>query len=227
MFGVIVNVIAIIIGSSIGLLLKKGLPEKIKTIVIQAIGLATVAIGIADAIKTENPLLLILSLVIGGIIGTLLMIDHRLEKVGEYAESKFSGQESEGNGFAKGFVLATLVYCIGAMAIVGSIEAGVQGDYSTLYIKSLLDGVTAIIFTSTLGIGVMFSIIPVFIYQGTMVLLGIQLEPLLTDQMITEMSAVGGILIFAIGLNLLNIKKLNLGDLLPAIFIPIIYFLII
>lgn len=224
MFGVIVNVIAIVIGSSIGLLLKKGLPEKIKTIVIQAIGLATVAIGIADAIKTDNPLLLILSLVIGGIIGTILMIDHRLEKAGEYAESKFSEEDS---GFAKGFVLATLVYCIGAMAIVGSIEAGVQGDYSTLYIKSLLDGVTAIIFTSTLGIGVMFSIIPVFIYQGTMVLLGIQLEPLLTDQMITEMSAVGGVLIFGIGLNLLNIKKLNLGDLLPAIFIPIIYFLII
>lgn len=223
MFGVFVNVIAIVVGSCIGLLLKKGLPEKIKKIVIQAIGLATIVIGIADAIKTSNPLLLIMSLVIGGVIGTLLMIDHRLEQVGKYAESKFSDEDS---GFAKGFVLATLVYCIGAMAIVGSIEAGVQGDYSTLYIKSLLDGVTAIIFTSTLGIGVMFSIIPVFLYQGTMVLLGIQLEPLLTDQMITEMSAVGGVLIFGIGLNLLEIKKVNLGDLLPAIFIPIIYFLL-
>lgn len=224
MLGVIVNVVAIVVGSSIGLLLKKGLPERIKKIVIQAIGLATVAIGIADAIKTTNVLLLIMSLVIGGIIGTLLMIDIRLEKVGEYAEKKFASEDDK--GFAKGFVLASLIYCIGAMAIVGSIEAGVQGDYSTLYIKSLLDGVTAIIFTSTLGIGVMFSIVPVFIYQGAMVLLGIQLEPLLTDQMITEMSAVGGVLIFGIGINLLEIKKLNLGDLLPAIFIPIIYFLI-
>jgi len=222
MFGVLVNVIAIIVGGLIGLLLKKGLPEKIKIIVMQAIGLSTIVIGLASAIKTESPLLLILSLVIGGVIGTLLKIDINLKKLGDSVEAKFDNGSGK---FSKGFVLATLIYCIGAMAIVGSIEAGVAGDNTILYVKSLLDGVTAIIFTASLGYGVIFSAIPVFIYQGIFVLLGIQLEPIFTDQMINEMSAVGGVLIFGIGLNLLDIKKVNLGDLLPAIFIPIAYFI--
>lgn len=223
MFGVLVNVIAIVVGGTIGLLLKKGLPEKIKVIVIQAIGLATIAIGLASAIQTESPLLLILSLVIGGVIGTLLKIDVNLKKLGDSVEEKFD--KGSGN-FSKGFVMATLIYCIGAMAIIGSFEAGIEGDNTILYVKSLLDGVTAIIFTASLGYGVIFSAIPVFIYQGMFVLLGIQLEPIFTDTMITEMSAVGGVLIFGIGLNLLEIKKVNLGDLLPAIFIPVLYYLI-
>lgn len=223
MLGVLVNVLAIIIGGIIGLFLKKGLSEKLKRIVIQAVGLSTIVIGISSAILTENLLLLVLSLVIGGVIGTLLKIDSNLEKLGTSIENKFS---KTNGGFAKGFVLASLIYCVGAMAIVGSIEAGVHGDNTTLYIKSILDGVTAIIFTASLGYGVIFSSIPVLIYQGVIVILGIQMEAILTDEMITEMSAVGGVLIFAIGLNLLDIKKLNLGDLLPSIFIPLIYFLI-
>jgi len=223
MLGVIVNVIAIIIGGFIGLLLKKGLPDRFKTIVIQAIGLSTIVIGITSAILTENILLFVLSLVTGGVIGTILKIDYNLEKLGKYVEHKF---DSKADGFAKGFVLASLIYCVGAMAIVGSIEAGVNGDNTTLYIKSILDGVTAVIFTASLGYGVIFSSIPVLLYQGTMVLLGIQVQQFLTDEIITEMSAVGGILIFAIGLNLLEIKRVRLGDLLPAIFIPAIYMII-
>ena len=223
MFGVIVNVVAIIAGGIVGLLLKKGLPERLKTIVIQAVGLAVIIIGLSSAILTENLLLLVLSLVIGGVIGTLLKIDQRLESTGQKLEEKFGKNEG---GFAKGFVLATLVYCVGAMAIVGSIQAGVEGDNTTLYIKSILDGVTAIIFTATLGYGVIFSSIPVLIYQGLIVILGIQMQSFLTDEMINEMGAVGGVLILGIGLNLLDIKKLNLGDLLPSIFIPIIYFVI-
>lgn len=224
MYGVLVNVLAIIIGGSIGLLLKKGLNERIKTVVIQAVGLAVIVIGISSAILTESILLLVLSLVIGGIIGALLKIDHNLEKFGKNIENRFADKEG---GFAKGFVLATLIYCVGAMAIVGSIEAGVDGNNTTLYIKSILDGVTAIVFTASLGYGVIFSSIPVLIYQGTIVILGIRLEPFMTEEMINEMSAVGGVLIFAIGLSLLEIKKINLGDLLPSIFIPIIYLLFI
>jgi uncharacterized membrane protein YqgA involved in biofilm formation len=223
MLGVLVNVGAILVGGTIGLLLKKGLPENIKNIVMQAIGLATIVIGISSAILTQNVLLFVLSLVFGGVIGTLLKIDYRLDQFGKNVEEKF---KYTNGGFAKGFVTATLIYCVGAMAIVGSIEAGVEGDNTTLYIKSILDGVTAIIFTASLGYGVLFSSIPVFLYQGAMVLLGIQVQRFLTDDIIVEMSAVGGILIFAIGLNLLNIKRVNLGDLLPAIFIPAIYMII-
>ena len=224
MFGVIVNVVAILIGGTVGLLLKKGLNENVKTVVMQAIGLSTIVIGIAGAIATENILLLILSLVIGGTIGALLKIDSGLERLGQNIERKFA---SENGGFAKGFVLATLIYCVGAMAIVGSIEAGVNGDNTTLYIKSILDGVTAIVFTATLGYGVIFSAIPVLLYQGGIVILGKFIEPYLTDQMINEMSAVGGVIILGIGLSILEIKKIRLGDLLPAIFLPIIYFIIV
>jgi uncharacterized membrane protein YqgA involved in biofilm formation len=224
MIGVLVNVLAIIVGGSIGLLLKKGLNDRIKKVVMQAVGLAVVIIGVSSAILTENILLLVLSLVSGGIIGALLQIDRNLEKLGQSIESKF---DSKQGGFAKGFVLATLIYCVGAMAIIGSIEAGVDGDNTTLYIKSILDGVTAIIFTATLGYGVIFSSIPVLLYQGTIVLLGIQAQKFLSEDMIREMSAVGGVLILGIGLGLLEIKKIQLGDLLPAIFIPVAYYLVI
>lgn len=224
MIGVLVNVGAIIVGGFIGLLLKHGLSDRIKQIVMQAIGLSVIIIGIAGAIETNNAVLLVLSLVIGGVIGTLLKIEHNLDKLGRKIEDKFAEEEG---GFAKGFVLASLIYCVGAMAIVGSIEAGVSGDNTTLYIKSILDGVTAIIFTATLGYGVIFSGIPVLIYQGLIVLLGVQMEPLLTNELITEMGAVGSVIIMGIGIKLLDLKDIKVGDLLPAIFVPIIWFLLI
>lgn len=224
MIGVIVNVVAIMVGSIIGLVLKKGLSKKVMLVVMQAIGLSVVVIGIAGAIKTESFLLIVISLVLGGTIGVLIGIENGLERFGKKVEERFSA--SEGN-FAKGFVMATLIYCVGAMAIVGSIEAGVNHNYETLYIKSVLDGVTAIVFTATLGYGVFFSGVSVLIYQGTIVLLGTQLEPLLTEQIVTEMSAVGSVIIFGIGLNLLEIKTIRVGDLLPAVFIPPIWFFIL
>lgn len=223
MVGVLVNVGAIIGGGAIGLLLKQGLPERVNKVIMQGIGLSVLVIGISSAIKTENMLLLVMSLVIGGAIGALIKIDYSLERFGMFVERKFSETD---NGFAKGFVITTLIYCVGAMAIVGSIEAGVQGDNTTLFVKSILDGVTAIIFAATLGYGVLFSSIPVLIYQGAIVLLGIQLEPLITDALVVELGAVGGVIIIGIGLTLLEIKKINLGDLLPAILIPIAYFII-
>lgn len=222
MLGVLVNVGAIIVGGVIGLLFKKGINEQVKNVVMQAMGLSVMVIGIKGSIETENILLLVLSLAIGGIIGASIGIERRLNKLGENIENRYS---SEGQ-FAKGFVLATLIYCVGAMAILGSIDAGF-GDNSTLYVKSILDGVTAIIFTATLGYGVIFSFIPVLIYQGLIVILGQYIEPFLTNELIIEMSAVGNVIILGIGLNLLNIKKIHVGDLLPAIFIPAIYFLLI
>jgi uncharacterized membrane protein YqgA involved in biofilm formation len=223
MLGVTVNALAIIIGGAIGLVLKNGINDKVKKVVMQAIGLSVLIIGIMGSIVTKNILLLIFSLVIGGIIGALLRIEDRLDQLGENLEQKF--QSSEGK-FAKGFVLATLLYSVGAMSIVGSINAGF-GDHSILFIKSILDGTTAIIFTATLGYGVIFSAIPVFLYQALIVLLGTTIEPYLTEAMINEMGAVGNVIIVGIGINLLEIKKIHVGDLLPAIFIPLIYFLLV
>lgn len=224
MVGVLVNVFAIVIGGLIGLFLKHGINDQVKKVVMQGIGLSVIIIGLLGALATENILLMVLSLVLGGGIGALIKIEARLDALGQRIEDKFS---TENGGFAKGFVLATLVYCVGAMAIVGSIEAGVNGDNTTLYIKAILDGVSAIVFTATLGYGVIFSGIPVLIYQGAIVLLGIQIEPYLTPELIREMSAVGGVIIMGIGISILEIKKIHVGDLLPAIFIPIIYFIII
>jgi uncharacterized membrane protein YqgA involved in biofilm formation len=225
MVGVLVNVVAIVIGGSIGLIFKKGLNEKILKLILQGIGLSVLIIGISGAILSENLLLLVISLVLGGIIGGLLKIEHRLDKLGSSIEQKFS--KGEKGGFAEGFVMASLVYCVGAMAIVGSIEAGVSGSNDTLYIKSILDGISAIVFAATLGYGVLFSGVSVLIYQGSIVLLGVQLESFLTDEMINEISAVGGVLIMGIGITLLEIKKIHVGDLLPAIFIPVIWFIIL
>ena len=222
MLGVFVNIGAVVIGGIIGLFLKKGLSDKIKKVVMQAIGLSTIVIGISSAILTESMLLLIMSLVIGGIIGSLLKIEDNLDKLGLTIEEKFS---SEG-GFAKGFVFATLLYCVGAMTIVGSLEAGISGDNTTLFIKSILDGTTAIILTATLGYGVIFSSVSILVIQGGLVLLSGLVEPFLTEALITEISAVGGVCILGIGFNLLEIKKIYVGDLLPALIIPVIWFMI-
>jgi len=223
MVGVIVNVVAVIIGGTIGLLLKKGLNEKVKKVVLQGVGLCVIIIGISNALQTNDMLLLVLSLVTGGVIGALLRIEDRLDGLGLSIEQRFASKEG---GFAKGFVWASLIYCVGAMAIVGSIEAGINGDNTTLYVKSILDGVTAIVFTATMGYGVIFSSVTIFIYQGAIVLLGYQLQPIITDQIVTEMSAVGGILILGIGLNILEIKKIHIGDMLPAVLIPAIWILV-
>ncbi|QMS84581.1 DUF554 domain-containing protein [Candidatus Xianfuyuplasma coldseepsis] len=224
MLAVLVNVAAIVIGGLIGLLLKKGIPNHVKRVIMQGIGLSVIVIGMMGAMQTNNVLLLVISLAIGGTIGALIQIEKRLDDLGTKIEDKFSREEGS---FAKGFVTASLIYCVGAMAILGSIQAGVHQDYSTLFVKSILDGVTAIIFTATLGYGVIFSAIPVLIYQGAIVLLGIQLEPLLINELTTEMDAVGNVIIMGIGITLLDIKKIHVGDLLPAIFIPVVYFLIL
>lgn len=233
--GTVVNAVAVIVGGIAGTLLKSGIPERYKKIVMQGIGLSVIFIGISGTIKEmltiidgnkldrQFVMLMIFSLVIGGLIGEFLKIEKRLENVGVWFQSKIPGK---GGSFSDGFVAASLVYCVGAMAIVGALEDGLMGNTSTLYAKSILDGVTAVVFAATMGIGVAFSAIPVFIYQGSITLLAGVVKPWLNDMVISQMSLVGGILIFAIGINLLEIKKIKVGNLLPAVFIPVVYYLL-
>jgi uncharacterized protein len=221
MIGTLVNALAIISGSLLGLFFKKGIPDSYKKTMLQAMGLAIVLIGIKSALKTDDLLLLILSLAIGSFLGELLRIENRLENLGLSLEKKFS---KGGGGFSKGFVAASLVFCVGSMAIVGALESGLTGNHQTLFAKSTIDGILSVIFASTLGIGVMFSSVSVFLYQGLITLLAVVIKPFLTPDVITQMSSTGGLLIAAIGLNTIGISKIKVGNMLPAIFIPLIYF---
>ena len=223
MLGTIVNTVAIIIGGLIGLLLRKGILDNYRTTVMQGIGLSVLAIGLMGVFKSENIILMIFSVVLGGIIGEKLQIHKKLNDLGLWIEDKMGGGEGT---VAKGFVTASLLFCVGAMAIVGSLESGLTGNHETLYAKSLIDGISAIIFSSTLGIGVVFSAGAVFIYQGIITLAASGLRHLLVDAVIAEMSAIGGLLIVGISLNVLEIKRIPVANILPAVAIPIIYQLV-
>ena len=221
--GTIVNTVAIILGSLMGLMFKRGIPAKFSTTIMQSIGLAVILVGLKSAFKSDDLLLIIICLAVGSIMGEWMGIEARLEAVGQWFESRLSGTDG---GFAKGFVTATLIYCVGSMAIVGAMESGLTGNHQTLYAKSMLDGITAIVFTSTLGIGVMLSAVSVFIYQGLITGAALIMKPFLIPEVVDQMSAVGGLLIVGIGINLLEIKKISVGNMLPAIFLPLIYFII-
>ena len=220
MLGTIVNTVAVIAGSLIGLLFKGSISEKYSKTIMHAIGLAVILIGLKTALEADNILLIIISLAMGSVIGELLCIEDRLERLGNSLGRLVPGNSE---GIAKGFVTASLVYCVGAMAIVGSLESGLSGNHQILYAKSLLDGIGSILFASTLGVGVLFSAASVFIYQGAITLTASILKQFLIPGVVVQMSAVGGLLIMGIGINLLEIKKLKIGNMLPAIFIPLIY----
>ncbi|MGM0415161.1 MAG: DUF554 domain-containing protein [Bacillota bacterium] len=222
MIGTFVNVLAIIAGSFLGVLFRGNFTDNIQKIVMQGISLAVLLIGIEMALSIEGSnelLIVIFSLVIGGIFGELLKIETHLEGFGEKIKGKFKGQNDL---FVEGFVQASLIYCVGAMAIMGAIQEGIQGDPSLLFTKSLLDGTTAIAFASTAGIGVMFSAIPVLIYQGTITLFASRVELILTPEVITQLTVTGGLLIVGIGLNILEVAKIKVGNLLPSILVVVI-----
>ncbi|MGI6418504.1 MAG: DUF554 domain-containing protein [Thermoguttaceae bacterium] len=219
MLGTIVNAAAIIAGGVLGSLLRSGLPANIKAIVMQGVSLTVILIGLSMAIKTENVLVVVLSIVIGGILGELLKIEDLLDRFGRRLEQRFGGGDG---AFTKGFVTASLVYCVGAMAIMGPLDSGLTGRHTILFVKSILDGVTAVVFASSMGVGVAFSALPVFLYQGAITLAATAVKPLLTDGIIREMTATGGLLIFAIGLNMLTERlQIKVGNLLPAVFVAI------
>lgn len=223
MIGTIVNAISIIAGSLLGLLLRKGIPEGYKSTVMQALSLAVMLIGIKSALMTDDLLVVIISLAIGSVIGEYVGIERGLEKLGQWIEGRFS---NESGSVSKGFVTASLVYCVGSMAIVGSFESGLTGNHQTLFAKSALDGISAIIFASSMGVGVLLSFIPVFLYQGLLTVTAGLIKPFLVASVISQMSATGGLLILAIGINLLGVVKIRVGNMLPAVFIPFVYYLI-
>jgi uncharacterized membrane protein YqgA involved in biofilm formation len=223
LLGTFVNCIAIIAGSLLGMLLRSGIPSQYKRTIIQALGLAVILIGLKGALQTEAILLIIFSLVIGSVLGELLRIEDRLESLGQWFETRL---DRAGNGIAKGFVTASLVYCVGSMAIVGSLESGLAGNHQTLFAKSVLDGVSAIIFASSLGAGVLLSSVSVLLYQGGLTLGAAFIKQFLIPSTVSQMSAVGGLLIMAIGINLLEIQRIRVANMLPAVFMPLLYFML-
>ncbi len=224
MLGVIVNTVAVMIGSLLGLLFKRGISEKLNTAVMVGVGLCVIYIGIDGMLCDTNPLIAVVSIVIGVVIGTVINIDKGLNTVGDKLSAKVS--RGENNNFTQGFVSASLLFCVGAMAIMGSITAGLTGDNSTLYTKSILDFISSIMFSSTFGIGVIFSAIPLFIYQGAIALCSGFLEPVLTEGAVAAITCVGSIIIMGLGFNLTGISKFKIANFLPAIILsPFVYYL--
>lgn len=219
--GVLVNTLTVIIGSSVGLLLKKQIPEKLTGAVMTAIGLCTVAIGITGIIKGENQLVMIISLVLGAIVGTLIDIDGKLSKLGDKLQKKNKKENAENSTFSQGFVTASLLFCVGAMTIVGSMNAGISGDNQMLYTKSVLDLISSSMLAASLGIGVMCAAGFVFVFQGVLVALSMGLGSFLSDFAVAELICAGSVMITALGLNLLNITKIKVANLLPGlVFVP-------
>ena len=223
MTGTIVNTIAIGIGTIIGLLLKKGISNNIKNTVMQGIGLAVLLVGGKMALQGTHMLVVIVSLAVGGICGELLRIEYKLERLGLFIERRVGGN---GGNVAHAFVTSSLIFCVGAMAVVWSIEDGLTGNAGTLYAKSMLDGVSSIFFASTMGIGVLFSGLSVLLYQGTITLLATSIKDILNPFVISQLTSTGGLLIIGVAANILEIKKISVGNLLPAILIviPLAYY---
>lgn len=218
MKGTLVNAAAVIIGSGVGLALKQGIPEKYQNTIIHGMSLAVGVIGLQMALKTQNMLVVILGIAVGAVIGETLNIDGGLNKIGSWLSKKLSNSdETKQNNIGRGFVTASLVYCIGAMAVVGSIQDGLTGDTSILYAKSLLDGIISVVFTSSMGIGVAFSSVSILVYQGIITLLAGFFSAVLSDRVVTELTATGGILIVGVSILMLEVKNIKLANLLPAI----------
>ncbi|MDO4478460.1 MAG: DUF554 domain-containing protein [Lachnospiraceae bacterium] len=218
MIAAIVNAVAVAIGSCIGLFVKKGIPEKYTSAIMQAIGLCVMLIGIEGAIGSGNVLIMIVSMVLGTLVGMLLDLDGKVNALGKLADKLVPQKEGQPSA-AAGFVAASLLMCVGAMTIVGSIEAGLRGDGSLLYTKSIMDFISSIFLTLSLGIGVLLSSVTILVVQGGIVLLAVALAPFFTDPIISAMSTVGSVTILALGLNLIGVTKFKVANFLPAIII--------
>jgi uncharacterized membrane protein YqgA involved in biofilm formation len=229
MTGTFINFAAIIVGGMLGIFFGARLSENLKNTVIAGMGIFTAAIGVTMFLKTENSLIVLGALIIGGLLGEWWRIEDRVQSLGIWLEKRFTGS-SEGNSsrFVRGFLSASLLFCTGPMAVLGSISDGFRGDYLTLSIKSILDGFISIAFASTMGIGVLFSALPVFVYQGSISLLAAQLNSIMSNSMMNEMTATGGILLIGIGISsLLEIKKIRVGSFLPALIVaPLISYIL-
>lgn len=222
MLGTIVNSAGILAGALIGLIFKRGIPEKMSDTLMKGLGLCTLFIGLTGAMKGENSMIIIISVIIGTLIGEGFDLEDKLNRLGKWLEKKVVGESSEKGSFAEGFVTSSLVVCVGAMAIVGSLQSGLVGNHDILYNKAILDFVISIIFASTMGVGVVFSAGMVFIYQGAITLLAQWISPFLTDAVINEMTCVGSIIIIGLAFNMLGMTKLKVMNYVPAVFVPIL-----
>ena len=225
--GVIVNTGTVLAGSLLGLLFKKGIPEKVSRAVMIALGLFTLYIGIDGALGTQSPLIVVASLVLGAFVGTLLNIDGAISRLGLWAERKFKRGDGETVSIAEGFMTASLLFCVGAMTVNGAIEAGVKGVNTLFFTKALMDLVSSAMLASGLGFGVLLSAVFVLVFQGLLVLLAGWIAPVLTPAAIAEMTAAGSLIMVALGLNLLGVTKIKVADYLPAIVIaPVICWIV-
>jgi len=222
LLGTIANSAAIIIGGIAGSFFRKGISERFSNIIMSVLGLFTLVLGMMFAVDTQNALVVIFSLVIGSVIGEWIDIEKRMNDLGDYVQGKLNSGEGS---FSKGFVTASLLFCVGTMSIMGSLQSGLMNNHNILLTKSILDGTISVVFASTLGIGVVLSSLPVLVYQGSIALLASSVAPYLSEAVITEMTAVGGVLLVGMGINLLETRKLKVGNMLPAIFLPIILML--
>lgn len=223
MIATVINAAGIVIGGLLGLLLGKRFPQRITESLMHVFGLCTMTIGIMGALQTENIIHVLICMILGTVIGELLRIEKRIDNLGGKLEARFA-KEGKGGSFTTGFLTATLLYCVGSMAIMGSLEAGIQKDYTMLFTKTLMDSVTAIGLAATLGVGVLFSALPLLVYQGAITLASGVLAPLLSATVVTEMGAIGGVLLIGMGINMLFDRKIRLSNMLPGIFLPMAYF---
>ena len=225
--GVLVNTGTVLAGSLLGLLFKKGIPEKVSRAVMIALGLFTLYIGVDGALGTQSPLIVVASLVLGAIVGTVLDSDGAINRLGLWAERRFNRGEGEKVSLAEGFMTASLLFCVGAMTVNGAIEAGVKGVNTLFFTKALMDLFSSMMLASGLGLGVMLSAVFVLVFQGLLVLLAGWVAPALTPQAIAEMTAAGSLIMVALGLNLLGVTKIKVADYLPAIvFAPMICWIV-
>jgi len=222
LLGSLVNSAAIILGGSIGLALKKGLSDRIASAVMNALALCVLYIGVSGMLKGENILITILSMVFGTLVGEWIDLDKKINQLGDEIESRVSSENKE-HSVSNGFVTASLLFCVGAMAIVGALQSGLTGNHDTLFAKSLIDGIAAIVMASSLGIGVLLSAGLILVYEGGITLFANVLEPLLTDSVINEMTCVGSLLIVGLALNMLKLTNLKIMNYAPAVFFPILF----
>ena len=224
MIAAIVNAAVVILGAVIGLLLGGKIREELMGTLVAGLGISVVVIGITSAVETSNIIIVIVSIVLGTVLGELLRIEDRLDGLGSWIKGRLG--KHGGAHFTEGFVTASLLFCVGSMAIMGSFDAGLRGDYQTIFAKSALDGVMAVTFAATMGLGVAFSSLPVLVYQGALTLLTSLVAPYLSEPVVTEMSAVGGILLIGTGINILGLspKRIKVGNMLPAMVLPVVWF---
>ena len=225
MLAVFVNVVTVLLGSAIGILFRNKIKESYVQTVISALALVTVLIGMSSALETADILCVIICMALGTILGELIHIDEGIEHAGDFLKSKLLKGKGAGSRFTEGFITACIVFCVGSMTIMGSFEAGINGNYDIIYAKSALDFVSSMMFAAAMGLGVPFAAAFVLVFQGALTLLAGVLSPYLSAAVVTEMSAVGGTILIGMGINMLELspKRIKVANMLPAVFLPIAY----